>query len=277
MAIADLDTYKDAIKNPRRRLNLAKQDAFTSSSLRWTDTSGLSPFPASTPSTAVALDRTSSVGNFARESIGDFRVLKTQLSYCDFNFDDFTARGTLMLYDLLSWQGGLSGTATGEQTTNLSTAALSRYTTGAGVWAGLRIWSAIGTTATVARLNYTDQAGTTSRTSLDIVWGGSTNGHNGQHRLHLVPPQQGDTGYRSVQGVTADATTGTAGNFGVMLFRPLLFIPTVAVFTPKSFDYGLEGMGVPPAVLDAACLQWAFMPSGGNFGASGLNLTLWPD
>jgi hypothetical protein len=39
-----------------------------------------------------------------------------------------------------------------------------------------------------------------------------------------IPLQAGDTGVESIESVTVTATTGTAGNFGVCLFKPLAMI-----------------------------------------------------
>jgi hypothetical protein len=39
-----------------------------------------------------------------------------------------------------------------------------------------------------------------------------------------IPLQAGDTGVESIESVTVTATTGTAGNFGVCMFKPLAMI-----------------------------------------------------
>jgi hypothetical protein len=117
----------------------------------------------------------------------------------------------------------LSGTVTTAQTTNLPTAALTRYTSGVGVMASLEITTAVGTTATTATVSYTNSAGVAGRTSPAVTFGGTNDRQASQ--VQLVPLQAGDVGVRSVESVTLAASTGTAGAFGVTLFRPLAALP----------------------------------------------------
>jgi hypothetical protein len=84
---------------------------------------------------------------------------------------------------------------------------------------GLTIYSAIGGTATTVTVSYTNQAGVLGRTTAIQAIGGSGNSTAG--RLIFLPLQAGDTGVRSVESVTLAATTGTAGNIGVTLFKIL--------------------------------------------------------
>lgn len=166
--------------------------------------------------------------------------------------------GVFVLTDRLSHQGGLSGTATGAQTTNLPTAALTRFTTGAGVMIGLDIYTDIGSTGTTVTASYTNQAGTASRTTTAVVWGGT--GFRTSMRRVLLPLQSGDTGVRAVASVTAAGTTGTVGNFGVTLFKPLLFIPVDSVSQMK-FDLFNQMLGGIPDIPSDACLEWMFWPT----------------
>jgi hypothetical protein len=129
------------------------------------------------------------------------------------------ATGVYYFIDRLSHQGGLSGIVTTAQTTNLPTAALTRYTDGVGVMIGLTIYTVIGGTAATVTASYTNQAGVSGRTTAVQAIGGSGNSSAG--RMIFLPLQAGDTGVRSVESVTLAATTGTAGNFGVTLFKIL--------------------------------------------------------
>lgn len=141
----------------------------------------------------------------------------------------------LLLCDRLSHQGGLSGTTTTAQTTNLPTAALTRYTTGEGVFIGIEIYSSVGTTGTTITASYTNQAGTSGRTTREAVFGGT--GYTNAGRVLILSLQDGDTGVQSVESVTIAASTGTAGNFGVTLFKPL------AVFGTSSTDFAQGFVG----------------------------------
>lgn len=129
------------------------------------------------------------------------------------------ARGAFLIVDRLSHQGGLDGTAITTQTTNLPTAALTRYTDGVGVMIGLTIYTTIGATGTTVTASYTNQAGTPGRTTVAQAIGAT--GFNAAGRMIILPLAAGDTGARSVESVTLTATTGTAGNFGVTLFKVL--------------------------------------------------------
>jgi hypothetical protein len=168
-----------------------------------------------------------------------------------------TAFTSLMLVDRLSHQSGLSGTSTATQTTNLPTAALTRYTSGEGVMAALEIYTAIGSTASTVTISYTNQAGVSGRTSKPAVIGGASD--NTASRFIIIPLQDDDTGIRSVESVTLSATTATAGNFGVTLFKPLMILPNFSFVAeqvqPRTLNTLIGGCGCCPEIMDDACLQ----------------------
>lgn len=178
--------------------------------------------------------------------------------------------GVYLVCDRLSHQGGLSGTVFGApgQTTNLPTAALTRYTGGEGVMLGLTIYSAVGGTATTVTASYTNQAGAGSRTTVATQFGGA--GFNNQHRMIMLPLQDGDTGVRSVQSVTLAASTTTAGNFGVTLFRPLyvLCVESTSGVSSGGFVSGLSAGGIPVAE-NGACLFLMSISAGANAACAG--------
>jgi len=66
----------------------------------------------------------------------------------------------------------------------------------------------------------------------------------------------GDTGVRSVEGVTVAATTGTAGNFGVTLFKPIFMMPMHGIGQNGLYGYA-EGLqaGKMAEVLPNACFM----------------------
>lgn len=135
-------------------------------------------------------------------------------------------QGTLFLIDRLSHQGGLNGTITTAQTTNLPTAALTRYTDGIGVFIGLSIYNAVGTTATTVTASYTNQDNASGQTTSAQAFGGSatSSGNSASPRIVILPLANGDRGVKSVESVTLSGTTGTIGNFGVVLFKILAAI-----------------------------------------------------
>lgn len=248
MSIADLATYKTRRDRPAVNIGVTKNSITTVAGL-WYSLWQQAPFgAAAAPTTAAALTRTASgaLPEFQNGGAAALRMTRAELAR--------QRGGLLVLCDRLSHQGGLSGIVTTAQTTNLPTAALPRYTTGAGVLMALEIYTLIGTTATTVTVSYTNQAGTAGRTSLPIAFGG-TNNREAQRLLH-VPLQQGDTGVRSVESVTVLATTGTAGAFGVTLYKPLVALPIVEHMYPHAHDPLLTLHGQLPELVDDSCLFW---------------------
>ena len=213
MALADFDEYVARLQENRAadfqmsaNVPLAQRLCFASRSFL--------PAPA-TPTTSVALDGTSahSIGPIPDVGTGRLSILGARL-----NSSGISGQAVILV-DMLNVSGGLDATLTTAQTTNLPTAALTRFTSGEGVMAGLCIWTNIGTTATTATVSYTNQAGTPGRISTATQIG--TAGFNSAGRIILIPLASGDTGVRSVESVTLAGTTAVAGNFGVCLFKPL--------------------------------------------------------
>lgn len=168
--------------------------------------------------------------------------------------------GLLVLYDRLNHSGGLSGTATGSQSTNLPTAALPRYTDGVGVKIFLDIWSQIGATPTTITVPYTNSAGGSS-TSPAQTWGGT--GFREQDRMVPIDLAAGDKGARAVSAVNAVASTGTVGNFGVTMLREIAWLPVPLAGAPF-FWSGLLHAGAPVDLgTDSdACLCFMWLPNG---------------
>lgn len=169
------------------------------------------------PTTATACSSTTSGAEFPFTGVSLLGV--------DHGTGPTAAGMSLLMADRLCHQGGLSGTSTGVQTTNLPTATLTRSTSGVGVMAGLEIYTNVGSTITTATISYTNQAGTSGRTGLAPIGGSAGSGYGAASRMTLMALQSGDTGVRSVESVQLAASTGVAGNFGVTLFRPLVVVP----------------------------------------------------
>lgn len=159
---------------------------------------------------------------------------------------------SMLIYDRLSHQGGLSGTTTGAQTTNLPTAALTRFTNGVGVHVGLEVYTQIGVTQTTFSCSYTNSAGTAGRTSPTVRIGGNSERIIGA--FIPMPLQQGDVGVKSVESVTLAATTGTAGNFGVVLYKPLALLTLPPGRQEIDWDVVRDGACMFEPVPADACL-----------------------
>jgi hypothetical protein len=213
------------------------------------------PTVPSIPSLSINLDNTSpyAINNQLNSlSTSDTLLLGGQF--------DYNGAGTLIVADLLNISGGLSGIVTTEQTINLPTAPLTRYTNGQGVFAGLIIWTAIGGTIVNASINYTNQDGVSEKiSSLYSFPPSSSTSERNSGRTHLIPLAAGDTGVRAVKSVTLSASTGTAGNFGVILFKPLAMM-SVSNQPVDSVSTG-GFIGSLCKIFPVACLSGFLFPS----------------
>lgn len=170
-----------------------------------------------------------------------------------------TVAGVYLLYDRLMHISGLSSTLNTAQTvqgTHPGTPAITRNTGGAGNIAWYEIYALIGTTSTTLTMNYTDQGGNSSSSTVNI---GATNFRE-VSRAQRIPLAAGDTGVQSIQSVQLTATTGTVGDFGITLAQPLAWIPVGAAGTAGWRDYttGLPGI---PTIDPDACLALMFFPA----------------
>lgn len=250
-AFADLDEYVASLRGPRELQQFFKT-ALTTAAGRPYSSWGVAALNGATP-TAAAVPTNATTGSLGQENAG------SESLYCVGGCLSSSFGGHFVLHDRLSHQGGLSGIVTTAQTTNLPTAALTRYTSGDGVMAALQIYSQIGTTATTVSVSYTNQAGTSGRTSPPVAFGGT--GNREVARLILIPLAAGDTGFRSVESVTVTATTGTAGAFGVVLFKPLQTFCMDTALGQVAFDLLSGGMIGMPDIPDNACLSWTYYPA----------------
>jgi hypothetical protein len=167
-----------------------------------------------------------------------------------------TALGTLIMFDRLADISGLVGNVnTPQSITGLS---VTRYTgaesAGNEIW--VEIFSAIGSTATTISASYTNQDGTAGRTTQLTAIGGT--GLQEVQRFIRLPLQQGDTGVRSVESITLTATTGTAGDIGVVIARRLAIanIYGVGLGIVRDFITGHPG---PPEIKTGAALFFAWL------------------
>ena len=220
MALTDFNQYVDRLEEDRTA-DFLMSGGFARSIRLNAAWQVFQPTPA-TPTTSVVTDKNSlqSISPIPAISSGRLTFLGGRLACMPTSTNSGGAAGIMI--DLLNISGGLSGIVTTAQTTNLPTAALTRYTSGEGVMAGIVIYSQVGNTATTISINYTNQAGTSGRISTVTTFGGSFYREAGI--FIPIPLQAGDTGVRSIESVTVTATTATAGNFGVCLYKPLAMI-----------------------------------------------------
>lgn len=262
MAITDLATYTTEL-GAQRDINGLNVASLTTAAGRWYDLWTSTPPVGAAPTTAAVPTRTTT-GALGQENPAG----GSQKSIIGTRFSALNP-GQYMLIDRLSHQGGLSGTVATAQTTNLPTSALTRYTSGAGVMIGLTIYTQIGTTATTVTASYTNQAGTSGRTTPLVAIGAT--GFREAGRLILLPLQAGDTGVRAVASVTLAATTGTAGAFGVTLFTPLyvICVPDGSGVLPTGGFLSGSTFGGIPAVVDDSCLSLLYCGQSTNAAGAG--------
>lgn len=249
MALADWDEYIGKVASPWQKYP-AQKNSQTVVAGRWYSSWLLAPFAGATPTTAaVPTMATAGSGDLLTRynPSADLYLAKAELGASWFT------HGAWLLCDRLSHQGGLSGTATGVVTTNLPTAALTRYTSGAGVMAAIEIYTIIGTTGTTITCSYTDQDGTAGNTSQAVAIG-----NTGLREVGTMIPislAAGDTGVRSIESSTLAASTLTAGAFGYTLFKPLAMFQQFQQIATE-WNAALDGCGNLVAIEDNACLFW---------------------
>ena len=184
-----------------------------------------------------------------------------------------SASGVYLLYDRLFHEGGLDATSIAAQTVQGSPAspALTRYTGGTGNIAFYEIYTQIGATSRTLTMTYTNQAGTSGRTSTAINIGGTS--FREVTRMQRLPLAAGDSGIQSVQQIQLNVSTGTAGDFGITIAQPLAWIPVNMFGTMGWRDYttGLPGI---PVINPDACLSLMFIPVSNTVELSGLLSTV---
>lgn len=164
-----------------------------------------------------------------------------------------------LIYDRLAQIGALSGTVVTAQTCNISSTRYNTAQTAVGVQIAVEIGVAVGTTATTISASYTNQDGTAGRTTKLTAFGGT--GNRELQRILFLPLADGDTGVLSVQSVTVTATTGTAGDFAVLLIKPLLQVGTSYAGGCFVRDCVTNAPALPE-VLHGACLSAMFIGPG---------------
>lgn len=265
MAFADLQAFKDSIEKGKPYFFTKNSATSTTNKLMslWTT----APNGGAVPTAPVTCNADTLGALFREPKIttltNAYFISQLELA-CATN-----AYTSFLLVDRLSHQGGLSGTATATQTTNLPTAALPRYTDGVGVMAALEIYTLLGTLAQTATVSYTNEAGISGRTSKPVVIGAAND--NAAGRLIPIPLQDDDQGIRSVESVTPSSSTGTAGNYGVTLFKPLMLIPNLAnlaqAIQQRCLNSFIGGYGCCPEISDDACLQFLAIANTSGTGA----------
>jgi hypothetical protein len=122
----------------------------------------------------------------------------------------------------------------------------------------VEIYTVIGTTARTITASYTNQAGTSGRTTIAANIGAT--GFREETRAIFLPLASGDTGVQAVASVTLSGTTGTAGNFGVTVLQPRAYLAIGAPGAAGWRDF-VTGMPGIPAFSGAACPAPVWYPT----------------
>lgn len=161
----------------------------------------------------------------------------------------FAAAGTVHVYDLLWAASGFSGVVTTAQSVVGFSGLPSRNSTGNGaeIWIGCS--SAIGATAHNVTVQYTNQDGTSGRSTVSTAGVASMPAN----RMYQVPLQSGDTGIQSIQSLTLSASSGTAGNLWVLIADRLCSFAAPLTNVGNTFDFAALGL---PKMYDTSCLMF---------------------
>lgn len=160
------------------------------------------------------------------------------------------ANTEILFVDRLAHMGGLSGTVTTAQTAGVAVTDSSLTSRkGASDYSGvqwyLEWYTATGSPAVTATISYTNQGGTSGKTTTVSVPASTAAG-----RAIPIIPLAGDW-IRSVETVTLSATTATAGSFGVTAVKFLTSVCCLSALGSVREDWA--GLGFPK-VEDNACL-----------------------
>lgn len=202
---------------------------------------GANPLPSGA-SGAAPSGTTAGAFPLASAGVGEDLYLAQHAWSCD-------EAGMLTMVDRLVHTSGLSGTSIVTQ--QVQTVPLTRSTDGKGVECWLECYTQLGATSRTATVTYTNQDGTQGRTGTGTI--------PATMRVGEVAPvqlQSGDTGVRSVQTLILNASTGTAGDFGVTLLKRLADMTepvSVNGVEANAFDLGL------PEVSEQACLAFLYL------------------
>jgi hypothetical protein len=153
--------------------------------------------------------------------------------------------GTVTIYDRLWHNSGLSGTVITAQTVN-SLALTRPDAVGSNVECWLECNTVTGTTARTLTVSYTDAVNGAGRSGTIAIPASMP-----ANRMIPMTNQSGDYGVKSIQSCTLSATTGTAGDFGLVLLRRIVDIPTLVADSGVDRDAFALGL---PQIYSGACL-----------------------
>lgn len=161
----------------------------------------------------------------------------------------FATLGSVNVYDVVWACSGFNSTLLTAQIV----AGFSGLPTRATGGVGLEIWyvsnTITGATASNITVSYTNQAAVAGRTT--VATANIASAPVG--RMQPLPLQAGDSGVQSIQSLTFSASTGTAGDIGLMLLERVATISAPIVNVSNILDFTQLGL---PEITDSACLMF---------------------
>jgi len=246
MSITTFNSYLAKVAAPYQRIQDTKVSQTTVAG-RMSSFWGITPFGGSAPGVASAPTNTTTGAMGQFNSSGVMRLAQIAAS--------LGQSGYIMVCDRLLHVGGFSGTVTTAQTVG---GTITRNTGGVGNFLAAEIYTQIGTTGTTVTASYTNESGTSGRTTVAAPIGGT--GLREVQRFLPLPLQSGDRGVQACASATLLATTGTAGSWGITIWRPL-FAMAIPNLGSQQFLYDSIELccGNMPVIDNNACLWYVMM------------------
>lgn len=164
--------------------------------------------------------------------------------------------GLLIIYDRLAHCSGLSGTVTTTQNVNGGVSGdVTRYTDGVGNQLWAEVYTAVGASASGITAVYKDGSGASQTTPTVPIGGGGTSERGRILPLSLV---SGGSTVIGCTSVSLSVTTGTAGDFGITIAHPLVYIPISGPSGGVVVDFLVHHL---PQIQTNACLALAWIPT----------------
>jgi hypothetical protein len=245
--IQTLDQLLDALTNRRQTNRVVKNaPANGAAGVYWSHwrATGYPTQPA-VPDAAATCDRaTAGALTLSNPTAGQTLYLARASVFCN-------GAGLMTVADRLVHSSELSGTVTTAQAVNTPALPMRNDNAATPVEWYLEWYTDTGATAVTATITYTNQDGTTGRTTTVSVPATCR-----AARLLQILPASGDTAIQSIQSVQLSASTLSAGNFGVTALRRICDLGFSSTNVGVTFDFTMTGM---PTVDPQSCLFIYFL------------------
>lgn len=169
--------------------------------------------------------------------------------------------GALHLYERVWSCSGMAGNVnTAQSITSFPTLTIPDAN-GTGLEMFAEIYTQIGTSATTITASYTNSANTSGRTTVAAAIGATE--LREVYRLIPMPLQGTDSGVKSIASATLAASTGTAGNFGLVLAKKLCTFNCGVTYGGNPMDFAKTGL---PLIDPDAALMFVLAASANPSG-----------